>query len=92
MRYKTVTAEENDIVLRDRIHFVLNVARENNVDILLLGAFSCGAFKQNPTTVARYFKEFLNGEFTNAFETVVFPIPVGGNKNYYAFMEVFNED
>ena len=47
-----------------QIHFkrakqILNVAIISNIDILILGAFGCGAFKNNPYVVAKAYKYIL---------------------------------
>lgn len=59
-KYMSVTEEENSKVLKDRIDFLLNVISEFNTDTLILGAWGCGVFGQNPAEVARLFKEALN--------------------------------
>ena len=91
-RYHKIDPERNDTALQNRIHFVLQIARDNNVDILMLGAFGCGVFSQDPYRTASIFKEFLSTEFAGVFETVVFPIPAGkrSNRNFEKFHEVFN--
>ena len=38
---------------------ILDVAIINNIDILVLGAFGCGAFKNNPYVVAKAYKNIL---------------------------------
>ena len=88
-RYHAIDPEKNDKALRDRIHFILQIARDNSVDVLILGAFGCGVFSQDPYRVAEYFKEFLCEEFAGAFETVAFPIPKPTTKNHKAFAETF---
>ncbi len=90
-RYRKIDPGKNDAVLKDRIFFVLQVARDNNVDILFLGAFGCGVFSQDPNRVAELFKENLENEFAGAFETVIFPVPIGKkSKNYEKFCEAFD--
>ena len=85
-----VSESYNKEILRKRIEFVLNVAKSNSVEILILGAFGCGVFGQNPEEVAEIFKEFLENEF-KCFETVVFAIPEGKNKNLKEFKKVFKK-
>lgn len=70
-RYMNVIKEDNSKVLKDRIEFLLNVVSEFNTDTLILGAWGCGVFGQNPAEVARLFKEALN---THKFKKVIFAI------------------
>lgn len=77
---------ENTKTLKSRIRFILDIAEDNLTDTLILGAWGCGVFKQNPEEVAKIFKEVLKDkkyQFTN----VIFAIPPG--ENYNKFNEVF---
>ena len=75
-------------ILYERCKYVLDIARENNVNVLCLGAFGCGVFANNPYCVAECFKILLETKNYN-FDVVTFPIPAGDN--LYAFKELFNE-
>lgn len=89
-KYCKVTNEENSLVLRGRIRFVLDIAEANQVDTLILGAYGCGVFGQDPTEVAEIFRELLeSGKY--GFRRVVFPIPASKDGNLAAFQEVFNK-
>ena len=59
-KYQNVSDEENTRVLRSRIKFVLDIAKDNYVDTLILGAYGCGVFGQDAKEVASIFKEYLN--------------------------------
>lgn len=85
-KYGNFTEEENSKVLRNRIKFVLNIAAKNYVDILILGAWGCGVFKQDPIEVATMFKKEI--EKLNRHMNIFFAIP--DDKNYNAFGGVFN--
>ena len=75
--------------LYSRIRFVLNIAEVNRVDNLILGAYGCGVFGQDPKVVANIFKELLQIYY---FNNVVFAIPAGFHSdNYEAFKSVFTE-
>lgn len=87
-RYQHVKNEENTEVLKSRIKFVLDIAKENHVDTLILGAFGCGVFGQDAEEVAGIFKEYL--ETTHkCFEKVIFAVPEGKDKNLEMFEKVF---
>lgn len=87
-RYQKVTDEENTKVLKSRIRFVLDIAKENHVDLLILGAYGCGVFGQDAKEVASIFKEYLNTTH-KCFEKVIFAIPNGKDKNFEAFEMIF---
>lgn len=69
-----VTAEENTKALTSRINFILNMASHNHVDTLILGAYGCGVFCQDPTEVATLFKAALE-KTHHCFKTVIFAVP-----------------
>ena len=90
-KYYNVTDKENHDILLSRCKFVLDIAHQNLTNILILGAFGCGVFKQNPYNVANTFKYLLmnNGY---KFKKVIFAIPNNGHskENYNAFNIVFS--
>lgn len=88
-KHCSVSDEENSEYLKDRIKFVLDIAREEEVDVLILGAYGCGVFGQDPVEVASIFKEYLTTTY-QCFDKVVFAIPDGRNGNLRKFKEVFN--
>ena len=75
-------------ILYERCKYVLDIARENNVNVLCLGAFGCGVFANNPYCVAECFKILLETKNYNV-DVVTFPIPAGDN--LYAFKEIFKD-
>jgi uncharacterized protein (TIGR02452 family) len=60
--------------LRRRAELVLGIASAHQVNRLVLGAWGCGVFRNDPRVVAAIFAELLlsPGEFAGAFEEVVF--------------------
>lgn len=89
-RQIATSSDENFISLKSRIEFVLDIAQEQKVETLILGAFGCGVFAQNPTDVAAIFKNSLK---THHFDKVVFAImPDKENTNFKVFAEVFKEN
>ena len=87
IKYETVALKENDRVLQDRIAFVRDVAEDNEVKTIILGAYGCGVFKQDPVKVATLIKEIFSD---TTIENIVIPVP-GTDKNFEAFKEVFGE-
>lgn len=81
----TELSRKNSEALESRIKFILSIAEANKVDTLVLGAYGCGVFRQDPIQVAVIFKERLK-EFD--FRQVVFAIPNGNNGNLRAFRDV----
>ncbi|MDB6078795.1 MAG: hypothetical protein JWO82_2542 [Akkermansiaceae bacterium] len=61
--------------LRHRAALVLAIAREHNHRTLLLGAWGCGVFRNQPETVARVFHDLLqHDQFAGCFDRVVFAV------------------
>ena len=61
-------------LLAARIRRVLAIARAYDYSALVLGAWGCGAFGNDPARTARDFYAALAGEFDGAFVQVVFAI------------------
>ena len=88
-KYHNVDATSNSLALLQRCKLVLDIADENRVDYLILGAFGCGVFGQDPTEVASTFKRLLDYS-KHYFTKVIFAVPKGLHKeNYEAFKSVF---
>ena len=61
-------------LLRGRIERILAVSAGSGCRALVLGAWGCGAFKNDGRTVATLFRDALAGPYRDAFETVAFAI------------------
>ena len=74
--------------IKRAIH-MLTVAASKGADILVLGAFGCGAFENNPEVVARAYKVALQ-EFPKVFKRIEFAVycPPTGSKNYDIFKKI----
>jgi len=67
---------------------------ENNIDNLILGAFGCGAFANDPQMVSKIFKKILIDEgyfkyFINV-HFAIFTMP-HETKNLYQFKDTFSK-
>lgn len=56
-----------------RLTRILDIALLEGNDVVILGAFGCGAFENNPEIVARAAKNVISNYF-NAFETIEFAV------------------
>lgn len=81
-KHGSVSADENLTALLERIRFVLDVAEDNHVDTLILGAFGCGVFGQDAAVVACGFKRWLE-QRDYRFKDVCFAVP--DTENYKKF-------
>lgn len=86
-KYCKVPDEINKEVLESRIKFVLDIAEDNNVETLILGAYGAGVFGQDATEVATIFKDTLK-QYNYHFKKIIFAIPEGKNNNYKKFKNV----
>lgn len=75
-----------DDVLTERIRKIIDVAALNKVEVLILGAFGCGAFGNPPALVAETFKETL--VHYSIFEIVEFAVFTRDDTTNY---DIFNE-
>ena len=73
-----------------RMRRVMDLAVENGAEVLILGAFGCGAFQNPPRIVANALKTVVN-DYRFCFKTVEFAVycPPINDKNYKVFLDVF---
>ena len=74
-------------VMTERIRRILDLAAKEKVEVLILGAFGCGAFKNPPEVVADIFASLIKNY---NFETVEFAVFCRNDtKNYDVFESRF---
>ena len=56
-----------------RAKHILHIAAANGSEIIVLGAFGCGAFQNDPNIVAKAYRDALN-EYGNRFDVIEFAI------------------
>ena len=88
-KYTGVSDAENSAALKERIHFLLQVAALSGAEVLILGAYGCGVFGQDPEEVAAIFKDEL--EMFTFKEAVFAIIKSDRDNNYEAFEGVFGK-
>lgn len=57
-----------------RIDKMLSLAFHRENEVLILGAWGCGVFKNDPKEIAGLFKKHLQGKYKNKFKRVVFAV------------------
>lgn len=89
---------ENVTELDEKIEGVIRVCAHHGHRQVVLGAWGCGAFGNDPTEVARRMVRAV-GRFRGAFDHIVFAIPRGkssagktGGANYEAFADALPSD
>lgn len=82
--------------LRRRAELVLTVAYAQRIDSLVLGAWGCGVFRNDPIKVTKIFAELLMppGKFAEAFSRITFAVFDRSERTpaYRAFADVFNRN
>ena len=93
--YAPTEKEELSRIFESRIRNILESAIDNEVDILILGAFGCGAFGNPPKLVAGVFRNLLcHDGYRKYFERIVFAVktdPECPSRNFCAFRDVFEK-
>lgn len=78
--------KKSERAMIDRIIFILAEAHARGVRNIILGAYGCGIFRNDPKFIATIFKKCFDNYFVNCFEKIIFAIP--GGPNYDKFWEV----
>ena len=95
-QYNMDSPEKAEVSVEElyRIHWkratkIMQVAASKGVEVLILGAFGCGVFRNDPATVAKAYKDALSN-FRHAFKEVEFAIYCSRDwTNYEKFEEAF---
>lgn len=74
-----------------RARKILSAAAANGAEVLILGAFGCGAFRNDPAVVAAAYQQALP-QFLNHFKTIEFAVYCSprDQRNYDAFIIIRN--
>lgn len=94
-RHEPAALGEVEGLLTERAGRVLAVAAHHGVRTLVLGAWGCGVFRNDPATVARVFRGHLvdGGVFEGRFTRVVFAVydTTSGKPTLAAFRATFKD-
>lgn len=72
---KNVDIENIRIAMKVRIDNILNVMYREKQTHIILGAYGCGVFGNDPQVIAEIFSELLNNKYYRVFEEIIFAIP-----------------
>ncbi len=89
IRNEFQNVEKIPTVMRTRIAKMLSVAILHKHETLVLGAWGCGVFRNDPEEMAQWHLEALNGVFQNRFRRVVFAIYAKDERFINPFIEKF---
>jgi uncharacterized protein (TIGR02452 family) len=87
----TIGQKESANMMKHRIHRVLDIARAYGYDSLVLGAWGCGAFGNDPKQTAQDFYNAIEVDFAGAFKEIIFAITDWSPERKYlgAFRDIF---
>lgn len=86
--YCRVSKAENDRALNSRINFMYQIAENSGVDNLIAGAWGCGVFMQDPSTVVNF---LMSNAHKYNIPNIYFAIPDKNSSNFKGFLRVLNE-
>lgn len=87
-----VSNEELQRIHEKRLRRILDLAVMNGNEVVLLGAFGCGAFANNPEVVAKAAKNVIK-EYMYAFKVIEFAVYCSpkDERNYQIFNRVISK-
>ena len=88
-----LTEEEQYLLHLSRAKHILHIAAAHHTDTLILGAFGCGAFQNNPWAVSKAYRCALN-DYQQYFVHVEFAVFCRSyeDENYTAFFSTFQSE
>lgn len=82
---------EVEVIMKRRIEKVLMIALEHGHRAIVLGAWGCGVFQNDPPDISFWFKEVIERQFKDEFEKIVFAIYARNERFIRPFLEAFSE-
>lgn len=90
---KPVDTSELVRIYEKRMDRIFRVAIANNVEVLILGAFGCGVFANDPRLIAESFRN-VQKKYEGYFDTIEYAVYCrpGNTENYEVFQSVFSSE
>lgn len=84
---------EIDEVFKKRMDEVLAIASRQKIDSIILGAWGCGVFRNEPKDIAYLFKEIISEKYAGAFKKIIFAVFDNSEKksNFRYFEDAFKK-
>jgi uncharacterized protein (TIGR02452 family) len=91
LRHRDRRPDEVRRAMHERVERVLGVAAVHAHEVLVLGAWGCGVFRNDPEQIAELFQIALGGRYRGAFTNVVFAVldSTGEKRSLGPFERVF---
>lgn len=83
--------EEAEKAMKNRMKLLLAIFAQQGCKHLILGAYGCGVFRNDPEKIAKWWKELLENIFPESFETIIFAVldHSAAKKNIAVFEQLF---
>lgn len=81
---------KTEAVMRVRIRKMLSLAAVQGYEYLVLGAWGCGVFQNDPEMIAELFREKLTDHFAACFRHIVFAIKTNDDQVFQPFQKRFS--
>ncbi|MCC6726936.1 MAG: TIGR02452 family protein [Saprospiraceae bacterium] len=82
---------EIETVMKRRMEKVLAIALAHGHKTIILGAWGCGVFQNDPAEIAKCFKEVIDTRFKHDFEKIVFAVYARDERFITPFIEYFDK-
>ncbi|XZF12899.1 TIGR02452 family protein [Chitinophagaceae bacterium MMS25-I14] len=90
MRHTPEAANEIEPVMRIRTEKVLSLAAKHSHETLILGAWGCGVFKNDPEMIAALFHEAIHGKYKGHFRHIAFAVKTKDESMIQTFRQRFS--
>ncbi len=93
LREQEIDPDYYEETVTDKMRFMLSMAKLNNVENVILGAWGCGVFKNDPTEIAEMFADVIETHFKDSFTNIIFAVINDDNSvdnNYTIFEKTFS--
>lgn len=98
-KYDNLDLISDDKITKDKIRLMFYLAKKNKCENIILGAWGCGVFKNNPLDIAKLFQEvmyerksLIDNDYSSSFKNIIFAVINDHNSvsdNFDVFFKYF---